>query len=138
MQPGINYGTNPSGLYGNLHAYDGSVCPDGSDNPSICDPAVHFSSSSLQAAGPAPQNQQGQQQQQQPQTPKDAQKQLQDLLGGNKPPKLPGNAEEQLHDLLPNLPQLPSLPQLPQTVNPNGTGSGSSPTDNLLNFLLGQ
>jgi ABC-type transporter Mla subunit MlaD len=134
-QPGINYGTNPSGLFGNLHAYDGSVCPDGSDNPSICDPAVHFSAASLQAAGPAPQTQGAQQQQ--PQTPKDAQKQLQDLLNGSKPPKLPGNAGQQLHDILPQLPQLPSLPQLPQTL-PNTSGSGGSPTDNLLNFLLGQ
>src|SRR3954467_6864430 len=39
-QPGINYGTNPSGLFGNLGRYDPSVCPDGSLAPSVCTPAV--------------------------------------------------------------------------------------------------
>jgi ABC-type transporter Mla subunit MlaD len=131
-QPGINYGTNPSGLFGNLHAYDGSVCPDGSTVPQICDPSNTFSSATLQAGGGAPTPQQQQQQQE------TQQKEIQKILGGGKDlNKLPDEAKQKLQDLLPQLPNINQLPQLPPVL-PNATGSGSSPTDNLLNFLLGQ
>jgi ABC-type transporter Mla subunit MlaD len=66
-QPGINYGTNPSGLFGNLPPYDPSVCPDGSEAPSICDSAGPLAAATLRAAGPTPGQQQ--QQQQAPQLP---------------------------------------------------------------------
>jgi ABC-type transporter Mla subunit MlaD len=129
-QPGINYGTNPSGLFGNLGRYDPSVCPDGSNAPSICNPAdTPHTTASLRSAGQAPSPQQ--------QTPQTQQKDLQKILPpGVNPNKLPDKVQQQLHDLLPNLPQLPQqLPPLPN-VAPNATGG--SPTDNLLNFLLGQ
>jgi ABC-type transporter Mla subunit MlaD len=134
-QPGINYGTNTSGLFGNLSRYDPSVCPDGSLAPSICNPAdAPHTSAALRTAAPAPTPQQ-QQQQQQAQTPKQ-QKDLQKILPpGVNPNKLPDKVQQQLQDLLPQLPQLPPLPQV---LDPNSTGAGGSPTDNLLNFLLGQ
>jgi phospholipid/cholesterol/gamma-HCH transport system substrate-binding protein len=132
-QPGINYGTNPSGLFGNLSRYDPSVCPDGSDQLSICNPAdPPHTSAALNAAGAAPTPQQQQQ------TPKAQQKALDDLLKGVNPDKLKGDAEKQLKDLLPQLPQLPQVPQLPPSLNPNATPPSGSPTDNLLDFLLGQ
>ena len=134
-QPGINYGTNPSGLFGNLSPYDPSVCPDGSEQKSICDPsATPHSAAALRAAGAAPAPTPQQQQQEQ-------QKQIEKILGGVNPDKLKGDAGKQLHDLLPQLPQLPSLPQLPQLPqgpSPSVPAPSSSPTDNLLNFLLGQ
>ena len=133
-QPGINYGTNPSGLFGNLSRYDPSVCPQGSLAPSICNPAdAPHTSASLRSAvqTPAPQQQQGQPQ---AKTPQEQQKDLQKILPpGVDPNKLPEKVQQQLQDLLPQLPQLPPLPQVP---SPSGTSP--SPTDNLLNFLLGQ
>jgi ABC-type transporter Mla subunit MlaD len=137
-QPGINYGTNPSGLFGNLSRYDPSVCPQGSLALSICNPAdPPHTSASLKSATtvPAPQQQQQQQTQQQQQQKKGLDK---ILPPGVNPNKLPDKVQQQLQDLLPQLPQLPPLPQLPQVLGPNGSGSGSAPTDNLLNFLLGQ
>jgi hypothetical protein len=131
-QPGINYGTNPSGLFGNLGRYDPSVCPDGSTQLSICNPSdPPHTTASLRSAGQAPSPQQ--------QTPQEQQKQLQKILPpGVNPNKLPEKVQQQLHDLVPNLPQLPQLPQAPlPNVTPNASGGGS-PTDNLLNFLLGQ
>jgi ABC-type transporter Mla subunit MlaD len=135
-QPGINYGTNSSGLFGNLSRYDPSVCPDGSLALSICNPADQpHTSASLKSATTAPAP--SQPQQGQAQTPQQQQKDLQKILPpGVNPNKLPQQAQQQLQDLLPQLPQLPPLPQV---GNPNATGSSaSSPTDNLLNFLLGQ
>jgi ABC-type transporter Mla subunit MlaD len=138
-QPGINYGTNPSGLFGNLSRYDGSVCPDGSTNHAICDPAIQTNSAaSLQAGGGAPPPPAATPQEQQQQLPEAQQKELDKLLDGVKnPEKLPEKVQEQLRDILPQLPQLPPLPQLPQLLGPNPSGAGGSPTDNLLNFLLG-
>jgi ABC-type transporter Mla subunit MlaD len=130
-QPGINYGTNSSGLFGNLSRYDPSVCPDGSDQLSICNPADQpHTTAALRAAGSAPSSQ--------PLTPEAQQKALQKLLGGANPDKVKGDAEQKLHDLLPQLPPVDQLPQLPQGLNPNATAPSGSPTDNLLNFLLGQ
>jgi ABC-type transporter Mla subunit MlaD len=136
-QPGINYGTNPSGLFGNLHAYDGSVCPDGSTDTAICNPAVHFHSA-LHSNAAAPTTQQQQQQQQQ----ETQQQKIQKILQGIDPNKLKGDTEKKLKDLLqnPNLPPLPQLPQIPSPALP-GLGfnsSPSSPTGNLLDFLLGR
>ncbi len=111
-QPGINYGTNPSGLFGNLSRYDPSVCPQGSLAPSICDPAdTPHSSASLRSATTAPAPPQQQQQQQQQQLPQGAQKDLNKILPpGVDPNKLPDKVQQQLQDLLPQLPQLPQLP----------------------------
>jgi ABC-type transporter Mla subunit MlaD len=130
-QPGINYGTNPSGLFGNLGRYDPSVCPDGSDAPSICNPAdAPHTSASLRAAQTQPVAPNSQQQQ----TPQQQQKDLKKLLPpGVDPNKLPDKVQQQLQDLLPQLPSVPLPPVLP-----NSGASGGSPTDNLLNFLLGQ
>jgi ABC-type transporter Mla subunit MlaD len=137
-QPGINFGANPSGLFGNLSRYDPSVCPNGSEQLSICNPAdPPHTSASLRAAEQAPAPQQPQQQQ--PQTPQEQRKELDKLLPpGVDPNKLPEKVQEQLQDVLPQLPQLPPLPQLPQLLGPSPNGAGSAPTDNLLNFLLGQ
>jgi phospholipid/cholesterol/gamma-HCH transport system substrate-binding protein len=139
-QPGINYGRQPSGLFGNLPRYDASVCPDGSTVPQICDPTIntHAALSAPNASSPQP-SQRTQTQPAQPQTPQQQQqqKQLDKLLDTVKnPDKVTNDTVKKLQDLL-NLPQLPQLPpSLPQL--PNSSGSSSAPTDNLLNFLLGQ
>jgi ABC-type transporter Mla subunit MlaD len=134
-QPGINYGTNPSGLFGNLHAYDGSVCPDGSTVPQICDPSVHFHSALHSNAVLPPTSGQQQQQQQQ----ENQQQRIQKILQGVNPNKLKGDTEKKLKDLLqlPQLPQIPQLPPLPQTLPGAGSNTAGS-ANNLLNFLLGQ
>ena len=141
-QPGINYGTNPSGLFGNLSRYDPSVCPQGSLALSICNPAdPPHTSASLRSATTAPALQQPQQGQgpQPQQQQQEQQKDLNKILPpGVNPNKLPETVQQQLQDLLPQLPQLPPLPQLPQLLNPNAPSSGGSSTDNLLNFLLGR
>ena len=131
-QPGINYGTNPSGLFGNLQRYDPSVCPNGSAVPSICNPAdAPHTAAALRAATPAPTQQQGQQSPPQ-------QKQLDKILKGVDPDKIKGDALKKLKELqqLPQLPQLPSLP--PIGSGANGTSTTGSTTGNLLDFLLGQ
>ncbi|HEY3191871.1 MAG TPA: MlaD family protein [Solirubrobacterales bacterium] len=136
-QPGINFGTNPSGLFGNLPPYDGSVCPQGSTNHAICDPSNHFHSAVATAKGatpgaaPAPQAQTPTQQQQQDQ--------VQKILGGvTNPNKLPQDTQKQLEQLL-QIPPLTQLPQLPQVLPPSsGSSSGSSTTQDILDFLLGQ
>jgi ABC-type transporter Mla subunit MlaD len=139
-QPGINYARQPSGLFGNLPRYDASVCPNGSTVPSVCDPTIQ-THAALSAKTNASQPSQSAlpTQPAQPQTPqqKQQQKQLDKLLDTVKDPgKATNDTVQKLKDLL-NLPQVPQVPQLPQ-VNPNATGSSGSPTDNLLNFLLGQ
>jgi ABC-type transporter Mla subunit MlaD len=141
-QPGINYGTNPSGLFGNLPRYDASVCPEGSTVPQICDPAIHTHAAGLSARGAQPQTQNAQPAQ--PQTPQQEkqQKKLEDILNeaGKNPEKLPNDTIKQLQDLLnlPQLPQVPSLPDLTQGLNLNGTSTSGSTANDLLNFLLGQ
>jgi ABC-type transporter Mla subunit MlaD len=141
-QPGINYARQPSGLFGNLPRYDASVCPDGSTVPSICDPAIqtHAALSAPKTSPSQPSQSPLPTQPAQPQTPqqKQQQKQLDKLLDTVKDPdKATNDTVQKLQDLL-NLPQLPQVPPLPQVLNPNATGSSGSPTDNLLNFLLGQ
>jgi ABC-type transporter Mla subunit MlaD len=145
-QPGINFGANPSGLFGNLPRYDASVCPDGSTNHAICDPTVETQAAGFGAPpGAAPMQQQ---QPPQPQAPEQQrqQKQLEELLDKVDPNKLKDETQKQLEDLLkqPQLPQLPPLPQLPQLpqlprppVPAPGGGSSGSGTNNLLDFLLG-
>ena len=138
-QPGINYGTNPSGLFGNLGRYDPSVCPDGSDQLTICNPAdPPHTSAGLQSAtaGPAAP-------QQQAATP-EQQKQVDKILKGVDPNKIPDDVKKKLKDLLPpgvQLPQLPQLPPqlgLPQGLGLNGSAPSGNTTQDLLNFLLGQ
>ena len=141
-QPGINFGTNPSGLFGNLRRYDPSVCPDGSEQLSICNPAdTPHTSAGLKSATSAPA-----QPQQQAATP-EQQKQIQKILHGVNPNKIKENAKKKLQNLLPQLPppsqlpqlpQIPQLPQLPQGLNLNGSAPSGSTTGDLLNFLLGQ
>src|SRR3954447_21681960 len=88
-QPGINYGTNPSGLFGNLGRYDPSVCPDGSAALSICNPAdPPHSSAGLQSATTAPAAPQ-----QQAPTP-EQQKQIDKILNGVDPNKVPDDAKK--------------------------------------------
>jgi phospholipid/cholesterol/gamma-HCH transport system substrate-binding protein len=125
-QPGINYGTNPSGLFGNLPPYDPSVCPEGSRVPQICDPNGAHTKAGLSTASPNPaQNPQ----QQQP---------IPNILQGVDPNKVKGDTEKKLKDLQ-NMPRLPGVPDVTQGLNPPSTSapSGSS-TNDLLNFLLGQ
>jgi ABC-type transporter Mla subunit MlaD len=136
-QPGINYGTNPSGLFGNLGRYDPSVCPDGSAVLSVCNPADSpHSAASIRSATNVPAA--TPQQQQQTQTP-EQQKQIEKILKGVDPKKITDETKKQLQNLLPGvqLPDLPNLGQLPQGVNGSNAPSGSS-TQDLLNFLLGQ
>src|SRR4051795_8005951 len=136
-QPGINYGTNPSGLFGNLGRYDPSVCPDGSAALSICNPAdAPHSAASIRSATNVPAA--TPQQQQQTQTP-EQQKQIEKILKGVDPKKITDDTKKKLQNLLPGvqLPDLPDLGQLPQGVNGSSAPSGSS-TQDLLNFLLGQ
>jgi ABC-type transporter Mla subunit MlaD len=137
-QPGINYGTNSSGLFGNLGRYDPSVCPDGSNQLSICNPAdPPHTSAGLQSATNAPATQQPQQA-----TP-EQQKQVEKILNGVDPNKITNDTKKKLQDLLPGvplpqLPQLPDLGQLPQGLGLNGSAPSGTTTQDLLNFLLGQ
>jgi ABC-type transporter Mla subunit MlaD len=146
-QPNINYARQPTGLFGNLRRYDGSVCPEGSTVPEICDANTFNTYAKLaapQAATPAEPDQSQPQQQAQPQTPQQQaqQKQLDKLLEGVDPDKLKNETQQQLQDLLqlPQLPPLPQLPQLPplQGSNQAGGSTTGSTTGNLLDFLLGQ
>jgi ABC-type transporter Mla subunit MlaD len=140
-QPGINYGTNPSGLFGNLGRYDPSVCPQGSAVPAICNPAdAPHSAASIRSATTVPTAPQ-----QQPATP-EQQKQIEKILNGVDPNKITDDTKKKLQDLLPGV-QLPELPQLPDLGGVTqglglGGASGSSTngntTQDLLNFLLGQ
>jgi len=133
-QPGINYGTNPSGLFGNLGRYDPSVCPAGSNQLSICNPAdAPHSSAGLESATSAPAAPQ-----QQAATP-EQQKEIDKILKGVDPNKLPDDAKKKLKDLLPGVP-LPQVPQLqvPQVPGLNGSSPSGSTTQDLLDFLLGQ
>ena len=129
-QPGINYGTNPSGLFGNLGRYDPSVCPRARTLPRSAIrliaarerlPALgHDCTGSSTATGgtaDAARKSEG--------PPEDP------AAGGQARTSCPTRSKKQLQDLLPQLPQVPTLPQPPQV----GSGSGSSPTDNILNFL---
>ncbi len=141
-QPGINYARQPSGLFGNLPRYDGSVCPDGSRVPEICDPTIQTHSAALSARGAAPTQQEQQQPPQAPTPQQQAQqKELGKILDGvTDPNKLKDDTVKQLEDLLnqPQVPQLPPLPDLTQGLNLDGGSSSGSTTDNLLDFLLGQ
>ena len=149
-QPDINYARNPSGLFGNLTEYDGSVCPKNVGAPGSATnpvPTICQASNVLNqfaaapaplAAGPttpvAPQTKQQEEQQ----------KQIEKILGDTpNPGDLPAQTQQQLQDLLQGLPQLqlpnvlPPLLQGPSTNSGTGTTSGST-TSNLLDFLLGQ
>jgi ABC-type transporter Mla subunit MlaD len=148
-QPGINYGQHNQsngfspgdpgfGLFGNLHPYDGSVCPDGSFQWSLCKQGVFFHAAGLQststtAAPPVPT------QQQIDQLPDAQKKRIQDILGGKDPSKLKDEALKKLQDQL-GLPPLNQVPgQLPQIPGVNATPTAPSPTatDDLLGFLFG-
>jgi ABC-type transporter Mla subunit MlaD len=139
-QPGINYGTNPSGLFGNLGRYDPSVCPDGSAALSICNPAdTPHNAASIRSATNVPAA--TPQQQQQTQTP-EQQKQIEKILKGVDPNKITDDTKKKLQDLLPGV-QLPDVPDLGQVPQGLGLGGSSAPpsgstTQDLLNFLLGQ
>src|SRR4051795_5025260 len=107
-QPGINYGTNPSGLFGNLGRYDPSVCPlpGGSAVPTICDPNdTPHSAAGLNNATTAPTAPQ------QAQPTPEQQKQIDKILKGVDPNKITDDTKKKLQDLLPGV-KLPDLPQL--------------------------
>jgi ABC-type transporter Mla subunit MlaD len=133
-QPGINYGTNPSGLFGNLHAYDKSVCPEGSTRKAICDPSVSFHSAIKNGGAAAPNvaaPQPSPQQQEQ-------QKQIEKILGQVPGKKLTEEAQKKLQDIL-KLPPLPLPQQLPPILGSGGGTSGNSAggAQSILDFLLG-
>ncbi len=127
-QPGINYGTNPSGLFGNLGRYDPSVCPDGSDQLSICNPADSpHTAAGLRSATTAPAQPQRAPQQQPAPTP-EQQKEIDKILKGVDPNKIPDNVKKKLQELLPpgvTLPQLPqAAPAAPAAAPSCGQGLG--------------
>ena len=133
-QPNINYAHRSSGLFGNLHAYDPSVCPEGSTDWSICNPngpSFHSTRHTL-TPGQAQQRTQEQQTQQE--------KQIQKILQGvqGDAGKLNDEAQKKLQELLPQLPPVTQIPgQLPQ-VGIGGSSTSGSGATGLLNFLLGQ
>jgi ABC-type transporter Mla subunit MlaD len=137
-QPGINYGTNPSGLFGTLHAYDKSVCPEGSTRKAICDPSVSFHSAIKNAAA-APNGTAGQPAQPglSPQQQKQ-QDQIQKILGQAPGKNLTEEAQKKLQDIL-KLPPLPLPNQLPPILGSGSGASGNSAggAQSILNFLLG-
>jgi ABC-type transporter Mla subunit MlaD len=131
-QPNINYATNPSGLFGNLHAYDPSVCPEGSTDWRICDPNGPSFHSTLRTLTPGQAQQRTQEQQAQQND------QIQKILDGVDAGKLKDEAQKKLQELLPQLPPVTQVPgQLPQLGIGSSSTTGSSATG-LLNFLLGQ
>jgi ABC-type transporter Mla subunit MlaD len=131
-QPNINYATNPSGLFGHLHAYDPSVCPEGSTDWQICDPNGPSFHSTLHTLTPGQAQQRTQEQQTQ------QEKQIQKILQGADAGKLKDEAQKKLQELLPQLPPVTQIPgQLPQ-VGIGGSSTSGSGATGLLNFLLGQ
>ena len=154
-QPGISAGTvstnpategltqfNPGGGFapgspGLLRRYDGSVCPDGSERSTICDPAIFNSASSRsRAIGPPPTaNQEASPEEPTEEEVEDA---LEDL--GDKPIK----DLDEIRDAL-GLPPGAPLPPLPPGVTDGLglSGDASARTNNgevaadFLNFLLG-
>jgi hypothetical protein len=138
-----NPGENGFGLFGNLHPYDGTVCPDGSYQESLCKPGQFFHAAGLNsgttttAAQPAP----APTQEQIDALPDDQKKRIQDILGDKDPSKLKDEALKKLQDQLglPPLTQLPGQLQLPQIpgINSTGTAPTSTATDDLLGFLFG-
>jgi ABC-type transporter Mla subunit MlaD len=138
--PSYNPGDPGFGLFGNLHAYDDSVCPTGSFQKSICDPAVSFHGAGFQSAtaapaAPAP----APTQEQIDALPEAQKKRIQDILGGKDPSKLKDEALKKLQDQLglPPLTQIPGqLPQIPG-INATPTAPTSTATDDLLGFLFG-
>ena len=129
-QPGINYGTNPSGLFGHLPPYDPSVCPDpdgpggvsGSTNWNICRPlgsrAAGFNGTAPAAAPAAPVTPDQIDQVKgalEGLNPKEQIKKIQEILG------LPPGVQ------LPTTPTVPSLP----------SATGNTAANNLLGFLVG-
>jgi ABC-type transporter Mla subunit MlaD len=134
-QPGINYGTNPSGLFGNLHAYDDSVCPMGSSHPAICDPGVSFHGAFRQKAigteapteaPPAP-------------SPDETENPLEKPLENLTEPGAQPPTEQELREIL-GLPPGVALPEgLTDSLGPTYPSPSPPPpvVDNLLDFLLG-
>ena len=123
-QPGINYGVNPSGLFGNLGRYDASVCPDGSTVPQICDPNVHVHSANFTATNNAATTSPNQGAKAPPAAPTpQQQKQLQKILQGVDPNKLKGQTEKKLKDLLNQLPQTPA----PAAASASSASPGPEP-----------
>ncbi len=124
--PNINYGTNPSGLFGNLPPYDPSVCPDGSTSHAICDPnATPAAATALRTTGAAEQAQREEQQRQQ--------EQIEKIIGKTPGKKLTEEAKRKLEEIL-------GVPPPQQVPNPlPGTGSNSTPSSpaGILDFLLG-
>lgn len=126
--PNINYGTNPSGLFGNLGPYPPSVCPDGSTNHAICNPgATPDAAAALRTTGAAEQAQQEEQERQQ--------KQIDKILGKTPGKKLTEDAKKKLEEIL-GVPAPPQIPNLPPGVGSNSTPPSSS-AGGLLDFLLG-
>jgi ABC-type transporter Mla subunit MlaD len=138
-QPGINAGPE-------LPPYSGSVCPQGSNDLSLCNPANPRQSGTVQsrntpgAGGP------------QLTTPQPPAQPGGGAGGGGQPnlPNLPNGPKLPHVPHLPNLPNVPGLPNLPGGLggllgtgdgqNSNGGplgGGGQSSTNDLLNFLFG-
>jgi ABC-type transporter Mla subunit MlaD len=139
-QPGINSG--PS-----LPPYSGQVCPQGSDDLSICNPANPRQTNNAQtrstpgaAGGPQPATPQaptpGGGAGEGPKTPN-----LPNLPNGPKLPHVPNLPN------VPNVPNIPGLPNLPGGLGgllgtgggdqSSGGGGGDAATNDLLNFLFG-
>jgi ABC-type transporter Mla subunit MlaD len=149
-QPGINYGQhnqsngyspgeNGFGLFGNLHPYDGSVCPTGSFQKSLCDPSVSFHAAGLNSGTTAAPPPPAPTQEQIDALPEAQQKRIQDILGDKDPSKLKDEALKKLQDQLglPPITQIPGqLPQIPG-INSTPTAPTTTATDDLLGFLFG-
>jgi phospholipid/cholesterol/gamma-HCH transport system substrate-binding protein len=139
--PGVNYGTNPSGLFGNLTRYDPSVCPMGSDDTAICDPtAPPLSEAAFQnaAAPPPPAPAETGTPEEQPQEPEDVKKVLDKLK--ERAPGAPPPTKKKLREIL-GLPPGVALPQgLTDTLGLGGGGGSATspdPIGNLFDLLLG-
>jgi ABC-type transporter Mla subunit MlaD len=132
-QPNINYGTNPSGLFGNLHKYDGTVCPDGSTDLRICDPNQFFHSGfqpSAATLAPPPTATP----QQDPQEQQDQQEKVKEVLD-----KLKEQGKvntDKLREVL-GLPQGVPLPQSITQGLGTSTSTTQPATNGLLDFLFG-
>ena len=115
LQPGINYDLN-------LPRYDNSVCPDGSTNQALCDPAISTRSAKASAKGLGGGSGSGSGSQ-----------------GADHQLNIPGvdtkKEEQKLRDLLGLPPDAKLPPALQDGVGP--TVNDQAATDDLLNFLFG-
>ncbi len=138
-QPGINYGTNPSGLFGNLRRYDPRVCPRRArTRPADLRPddAPHAAPPCRRTTAPPRSPQQPSRPSRRRRSSKSSRRtSTRSSTPASQPEQAPRHGQEQLQDLLPPAAAAAAAAAPAAELRPD---PAAAPTDNLLNFLLGQ